>query len=60
MNYEIRKLSDDIIAILNASKVPAEAKRMIVVNLASLLEKEADKAILLEMGGNGDGDLQQN
>ena len=35
--------------MLNSSKVPVEAKRLVVLNIVSLLEKEADRAILAEI-----------
>ena len=33
VNTEIRKLEDDIIALLNASDVPIEAKRLILCDV---------------------------
>ena len=49
MNREIRQLGDDLINVLNSSNVPVEAKRLVVLNIVSLLEKEADRAILAEI-----------
>ena len=48
MNRRIRELEDDIIAILNASDVLIEAKRLVVGNIYNLVSKEADKAIIEE------------
>ena len=48
MNSKIRQLEDDLIAVLNASDVPIEAKRLVVGNLYHLTEKTADKAIAKE------------
>ena len=49
MNYNIRKLEDDIVAILNASDVPIEAKRLILADVSRLVEKKADESISLEI-----------
>ena len=48
MNSKIRQLEDDLIAVLNASDVPIEAKRLVVGNIYHQTEKAADKAILKE------------
>ena len=48
INRDIRELEDNIIALLNASDVPIEAKRLIVSNIYNLVTKEADKAIIFE------------
>lgn len=48
MNSKIRQLEDDLIAVLNNSDVPIEAKRLVVGNIYHLTVKEADKAILKE------------
>lgn len=47
-NREIRELEDNIIALLNASDVPIEVKRLIVSNVYNLVTKEADKTIVAE------------
>lgn len=48
MNSKIRQLEDKLIAVLNESEIPIEAKRLVVGNIYHLTEKEADKAILKE------------
>lgn len=49
MNRKIRKLEDDIISLLNGSDLPVEVKRIVLANTLSLVEKEADRAILSEI-----------
>ena len=57
MNKKIRELEDKIIATLNESDVPIEAKRLIIANVLNLVMKEADKVIAYEIqeGGNKNG-----
>lgn len=47
-NRKIRELEDSIIALLNASDVQIEVKRLIVSNVYNLVTKEADKTIVAE------------
>lgn len=49
MNLKIRKLEDDIIALLNESDVPIEGKRLILDSVMRLVKDEADRQILEEM-----------
>lgn len=49
MNTEIRKLEDDIIALLNASDVPIEAKRLILSDVLGIVQKKAQDTIALEI-----------
>lgn len=49
MNKEIRQLQDDLISLLNSSNLPVEVKRIVLANTLSLVEKEADRAILSEI-----------
>lgn len=49
MNRKIRQLEDDIISLLNGSNLPVEVKRIVLTNTLTLVEKEADKAILSEI-----------
>lgn len=49
MNKAIRQLQDDLISLLNGSNLPIEVKRLILVDILALAEKEADKAILNEL-----------
>ena len=49
MNTKIRELEDNILAVINASDVPIETKRLIVANIYNSLEKEADKVIRFEV-----------
>ena len=49
MNTKIRELEDNILAVINASDAPIEAKRLIVANIYNSLEKEADKVIRFEV-----------
>lgn len=47
-NKEVRELEDKIIAVLNASSVQIEVKRLIISNVYHLVTKEADKTIVAE------------
>ena len=49
MNRAIRQLSDDLLKVLNGYDLPVEVKRIVVDNLHSKLEKQADIAILSEI-----------
>ena len=49
MNTKIRRLEDQIVALLNESDVPIEAKRLIVAEVHGLLTKESDKIIAFEI-----------
>lgn len=49
MNFEIRKLEDEIISILNASGAPIEAKRLILTDLLNVVTKKADEIISQEI-----------
>ena len=49
VNIKIRTLEDQIVALLNKSDVPIEAKRLIVAEVHGLLTKEADKTIAYEI-----------
>ena len=48
-NFKIRKLEDDIIAILNQSDTTIEAKRLVVSDVLHIVTKEADKEIQREL-----------
>lgn len=48
-NLKIRQLEDNIVELLNLSDVEIEVKRLIIVNVLSLIEEEADKTIRLEL-----------
>lgn len=65
MNTKIRELEDNILAVINASDAPIEAKRLIVANIYNSLEKEADKVIRFEVRASkkeevNDGGLSEN
>ena len=49
MNTKIRELEDNIVAVINTSDAPIEAKRLIVANIYNSLEREADKVIRFEV-----------
>ena len=49
MNTKIRELEDNILAVINTSDAPIEAKRLIVANIYNSLEREADKVIRFEV-----------
>ena len=49
MNYDIRKLEDDLVSVLNASDVPIEAKRLILADISRLVEKKAEETISFEI-----------
>lgn len=48
MNTEIRKLRDTLIAVTNASPLPIEVKRLVFAEIYSVINAEADKAIINE------------
>lgn len=47
-NRDIRDLEQRLIDTLNASGVMIEAKRFVLLSVLSLVEREADKAIIQE------------
>lgn len=49
MNKEIRLLYDKIIADLNASPAPVEAKRLVVESIGTIITQKANEAILQEI-----------
>lgn len=49
VNTSIRKLEDEIIAILNQSDAPMEAKRLVLSDVLHIVTKEADKDIQREL-----------
>lgn len=49
MNYKIRKLEDDIVALINASDVPIEAKRLILADIQTMIEKKSTQIIAAEI-----------
>lgn len=49
MNLKIRKLEDDLIALINESDVPIEAKRLILADVQTLIEKKATQIIAAEI-----------
>ena len=49
MNYQIRKLKDDLIETLNASDVPIEAKRLILSEISDIVLKKANELIAVEI-----------
>ena len=49
MNLSIRQLEDSLIAILNQSDVPMEAKRLVLADVLHIVTKEADKEIQQEL-----------
>lgn len=48
LNRDIRDLEQKLIDTLNASGVMIEAKRFVLLSVLSLVEREADKAIIQE------------
>ena len=48
-NYKIRKLEDDIVALINASDVPIEAKRLILADIQTMIEKKSTQIIAAEI-----------
>ena len=60
MNYEIRKLEDEIIEVLNASDAPMEAKRLVVQNVLSLIKEKADATIIEELKEVKEDGIQQD
>jgi len=49
MNTKIRLLEDQIVALLNGSDVPIEAKRLILADIQNLVTKKADQVIRQEI-----------
>lgn len=49
MNLKIRKLEDNLVALINASDVPIEAKRLILADIQNLIEKKATSIIAAEI-----------
>jgi len=49
MNTKIRLLEDQIVALLNGSDVPIEAKRLILADIQNLVTKKADQVISHEI-----------
>ena len=49
MNTEIRRLEDEIIAILNQSSIPIETKRLIIADVLHIVTKSADDTIRNEL-----------
>lgn len=49
MNKKIRMLEDQIVAALNGSDVPIEAKRLILSDLLNIVTKKADEIIAQEI-----------
>lgn len=49
MNTKIRLLEDQIVAALNGSDVPIEAKRLILSDLLNIVTKKADEIIAQEI-----------
>ena len=49
MNSQIRQLENELIGVLNDSDVPIEVKRLVLLEVLSMAEKESNKTITLEM-----------
>ena len=49
MNFKIRKLEDDIIALINRSDVLIEAKRLVLESVLNKVDMEATKEITREI-----------
>ena len=49
MNTKIRMLEDQIVAALNGSDVPIEAKRLILSDLLNIVTKKTDEIIAQEI-----------
>ena len=65
MNTKIRDLEDRIVALLNDSDVPIEAKKLIVADVYHIVSREADKVIMFEVKAlqkeeTNDGGLREN
>lgn len=57
MNKEVRELFESIIAILNQyNNVPMETKRLMLVVILQMVEKQADELISLEYRENKDAE----
>jgi hypothetical protein len=49
MNLKIRRLEEDIVAILNDSDIPIEAKRLVLQNILNVVENNANEIIKREL-----------
>ncbi len=49
MNVEIRGLEEALVNNLNASRVPTEVKRLVVMEILMKLEAQVEREIALEM-----------
>lgn len=49
MNLKIRRLEEDIVAILNDSDIPIEAKRLVLQNILDVVENNANEIIKQEL-----------
>ena len=49
MNVEIRRLEEALVNDINASRVPTEVKRLVVMEVLMKLEAQVEKEIALEM-----------
>ena len=58
MNEEIRNLEDNIIALLNDSFAPIEAKRLIIKDIYRMVEQKAEEIILDERSSHNNGNAE--
>ena len=49
MNLKIRMLEENIVAILNDSDIPIEAKRLVLQNILNVVENNANEIIKREL-----------
>lgn len=59
-NLEMRRTRDNIIAILNHSGLPAEAKRLIALEVFDLATKTAEEAVKFEFSQEQKESEEQN
>lgn len=48
-NRDLRDLEDNLIKVLNDSSVIMEGKKYVLLSVLRLVEKEADKAVFMEV-----------
>lgn len=49
MNVEIRRLEENLVNDINASRVPTEVKRLVVMEVLMKLEAQVEKEIAFEL-----------
>lgn len=59
-NLKIRRIRDSIIMLLNGSELPAEAKRLVLIEVLNLATQTADEAVRFELQKEKESEEQKN